>query len=121
YDLIVKWCEELGIDIKHLDAWLPPPEIADTYFDYNEKGEEFGWNSWECQIILASDEAFREWKGLDMPDMPVKALELSIKHRDLFEQYDLLETDEERKALKEANPESFHKGRDTEGKSLLPN
>lgn len=84
---------------------LPPEGSVENYFKYLETGEDLGYNSWEVQLLLTQDDELRTFLDRQPIDTPVESLELKVKHRDLFEEYDLLETDEDRKALKEANPE----------------
>jgi len=97
---------------------LPPEGSVETHFKYLETGEEFGWNSWETQLVLAKDDTYREWRGLDPIGTPTKALELKIKGRglsDLYNAYgdkdslDYIEDDDARAVardkLKADNPE----------------
>lgn len=63
---------------------LPPEGSVESHFKYLETGEEFGWNSWETQLVLAKDDAYREWRGLDPIETPIASLELKVKHRELF-------------------------------------
>ena len=83
---------------------LPPEGSVENYFKYNEVLEEFSANSWEVQLIIAQDDGLREFLGREPIDTPVRSLELKIEHRSLFEQYDALETDEDRAKLKTDNP-----------------
>jgi len=84
---------------------LPPEASVKNYFDYLDKGEESGYNSWEVQLLMSKDNELREWLGREPIETPPESLELKIKHRPLFEQYDSLETDEERAKLKADNPQ----------------
>jgi len=82
YDEAQRLIKELDIpDIALPD--MPPKNVAESYFKYNETGEEFGWNSYETQLIVAKDNAFREWQGLDPIERPIESLELEVKWRDL--------------------------------------
>ena len=104
YDFIIKWCEEYGVDTAHLSTWLPPEGSEKTYFKYQEEVYKRSWNSWEAQLILAQDDNLREALGFDPIETPIAALELKIKNRELFDEFDALETDEERKQYKLDNP-----------------
>ena len=93
---------------------LPPETSIDTHFKYEEMVTDGKHGSWEAQLLLLKDaetakeagvESYAEWKGLTLSETPVRSLELKIKHRELFEQYETLETDEERAELKADNPE----------------
>ena len=105
YNEFNKLIKELDIpDDAIPEQTLPPKESAENYFKYNETVEEFSANSWEVQLIIAQDDGLREFLGREPIDTPVRSLELKIKHRPLFEQYDALETDEDRAKLKSDNP-----------------
>jgi len=84
---------------------LPPEGSVENYFKYNEMLEEFSANSWEVQLLLVQDNDLREFLGRQLVETPIRALELKIKGRELSDQYDALETDEDRAKLKADNPE----------------
>ena len=105
YDEARKLIKQFDFPDNAVEEYLPPENIAKTNFEYLETGEEFGWNSWETKLVLAQDDTYREWKGLDPIETPVRSLELKIKHRELFDQLDSLETDEERERLRDDNPQ----------------
>ena len=97
--------KELDIPDKAIpELTLPPEGSVDNYFMYLEQGEDLGYNSWEVQLIIAQDDDLREFLGREPIDTPVGSLALKIKHHSLFEQYDTLETDEDRAKLKADNP-----------------
>ena len=92
--------------------------MAEPYFELNEVSEKWGGNSWEAKLILAKNPELTEWLGREIPDTPIRALELKVEHRDLFDQYDAysdkdspfyIEDDEAREdardKLKADNPE----------------
>ncbi len=85
YDETQRLMSEFDIPDIAIEEYLPPKEVAKTHFAYLETGEEFGWNSWETQLIKAKDHDYSEWAELDIPDTPIAALELKVKHRDLFD------------------------------------
>ena len=112
YDEVQKLMKELGIPDKAMPEFtLPPKESIDNYFKYREQGEEFGWNSAEASLTLVEDDVLRKWLGREIIDTPVEALQISVKWRELDEQYDNPEgeTKEERADYRErllaANPE----------------
>jgi len=86
---------------------LPPRESAENYFERNDIVGEFGANSWEDKLVQAKNPKLREWLFPDSNpiETPLEALELKVEHRGLFDEYDALETDEERAKLKADNPE----------------
>jgi len=67
---------------------LPPEGSVENYFKYGEMGEEYGWNSWEVQLILAKDNDLLEFLGREPIDSPIEALELKVKNRKLFDLMD---------------------------------
>ena len=69
---------------------MPPKESVETHFAYIEEGEKGGYGTWETQLILANDDAYREWKGLQPVDTPIAALELLIADRKLYDEEKLL-------------------------------
>ena len=88
YNEFNKLLKELDIPEDAIpDQTLPPKGSVESHFEYLGAGEEFGWNSWETQLVLAKDDVYRDWKGLDPIETPVKALELKIKHRELSDLY----------------------------------
>ena len=69
---------------------MPPAESVETHFTYIEEGEKGGYGTWETQLILANDDAYREWKDLQPIDTPIAALELLIADRALYDEEKLL-------------------------------
>ena len=69
-------------------ANLPPAGQVENYFKYLELAEEFGYNSAEVKLLLAQSDALREWLRREPIDTPIEALEISVKWRDLDNQYD---------------------------------
>lgn len=84
---------------------LPPKGSVENYFKYQGLLTEFSPSSWEVQLLMLQDDNLRQFLERQPVETPVRSLELKIKHRPLFEQYDLLETDEDRAKLKADNPE----------------
>ena len=88
YDEAQRLIKEFDIPDNAIEKYLPPEDVAKTHFAYLGTGEEFGWNSWETQLLLANDDVYREWRGLDAIETPVRALELKIKGRELSDLYE---------------------------------
>lgn len=106
YDEFNKLIKELDIpDDAIPELTLPPKGSVENYFKYQDMLTEFSPSSWEVQLLMAQDDELRQFLERQPIETPVRSLELKIRHRPLYEQYDLLETDEERVALKAANPE----------------
>ncbi|TES86708.1 hypothetical protein E3J95_01315 [Candidatus Aerophobetes bacterium] len=106
YDEFNRLVKELDIpDDAIPELTLPPKGSVENYFKYQEMLTDFAPNSWEMQYLMTQDDELRQFLERDPIETPVRSLELKIKHRPLFEQYDLLETDEERAKLKADNPE----------------
>ncbi len=92
---------------------LPPETSIDAHFTYLGMVSEGTHGSWEAQLLLKQDaikaedagvQSYADWKGLKLSDTPIASLELKIKNRELSEQYESLETDEERATFKVDNP-----------------
>ena len=119
YDEVQRLIKELDIPDDGIPEFTLPPEgSVENYFKYLEVGEDLGYNSWEVQLIIAQDEDLREFLERQPIETPVRSLELKVKHRDLFDQYDALgdkdsplyieddeARDEARDKLKADNPE----------------
>ena len=69
---------------------LPPEGSVENYFKYLSFGEDLGYNSWEVQLLVAQDDELRTFLDRQPIDTPIRVLELKIKHRGLFDQYDAL-------------------------------
>lgn len=108
YDLVVKWCEELGIPMEHLSTWLPPEEIAETYFNYIDAVNEFTAGSAEARLIRLENPEFQAWgkEAYDWKDIDthIESLRISVKWGEMDDKYDALDPDD-RPAFLEANPE----------------
>ena len=91
YNEVERLLNELDIpDAAIPETLLPPKESIETHFAYIEEGEEGGYGTWETQLIIAKDDAYREWKGLQTVDTPIAALELLIADRALYDEEKLL-------------------------------
>jgi len=89
---------------------LPPEGSVKNYFAYLEVGEDLGYNSWEVQLIIAKDDELRTFLDRQLIDTPVASLELKVKNRDLFEQYDAY--GDEESALYIADDDKRNEARD---------
>ncbi len=106
YDIALTMMKELKLPLKVMpEHSLPPRESAESHVKYLEAAREFGANSAEARLILAQDDVYREWRGLDEVDVPIRALELQAKNRELDNEFDLLETDDERDLFRELHPQ----------------
>ena len=106
YDEFNRLVKQLDIpDAAIPELTLPPKESVEAYFERNDIVDKWGANSWEDKLLRAKNPELNEWLGLEPIETPLQALELKIKHRNLYEQYDGLTTDEERAKLKADNPE----------------
>ncbi len=97
YKEVQKLFKELGIPANALPEFLLPPETSiDTHFAYEDYVAEGRHASWEAQLLLAKDaqvageagvESYAEWRGLTLSVTPLRALELKVEHRSLFDEY----------------------------------
>jgi len=60
---------------------IPPEESVDTHFDYMDAVSEYGGGSLEADVVLAKDDTYREWRGLQPPTSSVESLELKIANK----------------------------------------
>ncbi len=86
YNAAVKLQNELGIaDAALPDRVFPPKEIAGDYFKYQDSVNATSANSWETQLIIVQNDKLRGWLGREDISTPAEALELQIKHRELYD------------------------------------
>ncbi|MDD5339493.1 MAG: hypothetical protein PHG35_08880, partial [Dehalococcoidales bacterium] len=117
YNQAMTLAKSLDIPDNALDN-IPPKEIAGDYFKYQDSVNATGANSWETQLIIVQNDKLRGWLGREDISTPAEALELQIKHRDLYgledsyrdnDSANYIADDDLRakavKALKQANPE----------------
>lgn len=64
---------------------LPPAESMNDYFKYLDVVDKRSAGSWEAQLLMIDAPGLREFLGRELPDTPREALELKIKHRDLYD------------------------------------
>jgi len=84
YDVAMGLLKPLDIPDVAVEHYLPPKDIADNYFKFQDEAEKRGSQSWEVQLMLAKDNKLREWLGHKPIDTPVASLELKVKnHADL--------------------------------------
>ncbi len=106
YNIAQQMVKDLKIPLKGVAEFsLPPKGSEEAHAKYLDAVKEFGANSAEARLILAKDDAYRNWRGLGEVDTSTRLLELRVKNRDLSEQREGLETDGERDAFDSANPQ----------------
>jgi hypothetical protein len=88
YDEYQKLIKEYDIPDSALMETKLPEGSVENYFKYVDIQTERGANSWEAQLLMIDDPKLREYLLRDIPDTPREALELKIKHRDLFDLMD---------------------------------
>lgn len=111
YDILMKRVKELKFtDEALVKMKLPPITIVDAFFGYKEIQREFSGNSAEAKLFRLEHEAFNEW-GLeaygwkDLEDENIDQLKLQVKWSDKLDEYEALETKEDRDAYLAFNPE----------------
>lgn len=67
---------------------LPPEDIRDNYFKYQDAGEKYGYNSAEAKLIIAEDNKLRKWLDREPIETLVESLKISVKWRDMDKQYE---------------------------------
>ncbi len=112
YDALQRMKKELGwVDRVIPNLVLPPEESLDTHFEYVASlAEGRAWNSWETQLLLLNDNAYREWRGYDPIEDTKWYLETQIKWRDTNETFAEIDPDdlEGRKSFALGNIEWFN-------------
>jgi len=104
YDEVRKIMDELDITDESVLSYLPPPEAADGYWQYNSMlSQGFAAGSAEMQLIRLKDSAFEAWGTTDKADPwesitkgmtddeianKIKELELVVANREMQERYD---------------------------------
>lgn len=92
-----KLLKELDIPDAAIPEFTLPPETSiETHFAYEDFVADGKHASWEAQLLLKKDaeaateagvESYVEWRGLTLSDTPLRALELQVQHRELFDEY----------------------------------
>src|SRR3990167_5923077 len=88
YDAATRMVRALGIPPDAVDKYLPPKDVAKSYFELNEASAEWGSNSWEAKLILAKNLKLGDWLEREPIETPIPALELKVKNRKLFDLMD---------------------------------
>ena len=88
YDLAQKMVDELEIPADALDKYLPPAEVARDYFTYQELVSKYSAGDAEVKLLVAKNEALRDFLGREKIDSPINVLELQVKYRAQFDQWD---------------------------------
>ena len=95
---------------------LPPESSIETHFQYLDMVSEGRHASWEAQLLLAKDyreahptgevkagerQSYLEFKGLEISESPIEALELKVKNQTIYDEYEALANDSDRKKFRE--------------------
>ena len=93
YDTAMKLVKEWDIPASAVEPYLPPKEIVKPYFERQDIVDKYGANSWEDKLLRIDNPDLVKWLNdngspLGDVDTPREALELKIKHRDLYDQVD---------------------------------
>jgi len=92
YNLVVKWGQELGIPLEQMGLGLPPQNLIQDYFGYNQLG--FSGNSaesklWRLQHPEFTNWAMENWNWEGTEDYRgIEYYQLQIKWRDAQAEYD---------------------------------
>ncbi len=106
YHIAQQMIKDLKIPLKGVAEFSLPPKGSEvSNAKYLEAVKDFGSQSAEARLILAKDDALRNWLGKGEIDDPVRLLELKVNGRELSEQREELETAEERDAFDLMNPQ----------------
>ena len=109
YNLARQWSKELGIPLSQMGLGLPPQNLIEDYFAYNQLG--FSGNSAEAKLWRLEHSKFTNWamenwnwegtedyKGMEY-------YQLQIKWRDMEAEYDAIETTEARDQYLNSHPD----------------
>lgn len=88
YDIAQKLIKDYDIPDNAVSQYLPPAEVAKSYFERNDIVDKWGSNSWEDQLIRAKNPKLNTWLELGAVDTPIASLELKVKNRPISTQYD---------------------------------
>jgi hypothetical protein len=130
YNLVIEWCNELGIPFDNIELGLPPRSLINNYFEYNDIVNQYGGNSIEARLYKLQNPDYLEW-GIEnlgwgsLENEDIKILELRVEYKDLFTLYSAygdknskyyiendIEREEARQKLYKDNPE-FYKAKYT--------
>jgi len=109
YNFLRQWSKDLGIPLSQMGLGLPPQNLIENYFDYNQLG--FSGNSAESKLWRLQNLEFTEWamenwgwegteeyKGMEY-------YQLQVKWRDKENEYNAIEGDSAREQFLQANSE----------------
>jgi len=92
YNLVVKWGQELGIPLEQMGLGLPPQNLIQDYFDYNQLG--FSGNSAESKLWRLEHPEFTnwavenwDWEGTE-EYKGIEYYQLQVSYREEFDKYD---------------------------------
>ena len=92
YNQVVRLCKQYGVSVDALELGLPPQSVMPNYFEYNKLISQFKGVSPEAKVYRLEHPDWETWgeenlgwtKILDN----VNALKISVKWRDMDDQYD---------------------------------
>jgi len=111
YDYLRQWSKKLGIPMSQMGLGLPPQNLIEDYFGYNQVATEFSGNSAEAKLWRLEHPQFTEWAmeewGWEGTEdyRPVEYYQLQVKWREKETEYNAIEGDIARQEFLDANPE----------------
>ena len=109
YNLARQWSQELGIPLSQMGLGLPPQNLIEDYFAYNQLG--FSGNSaesklWRLQHPKFTNWAMENWNWEGTEDYRgMEYYQLQIKWRDAQAEYDAFETTGSREQYLNSHPD----------------
>jgi len=99
YDIAQNLIKVNDIPISAVAPYLPPDDIAKSYFERNDIVSKWGANSWEDKLLRANNPKLVEWLNksgnpLGTVDTPTASLELKVKNRTLYDTLDGFSNDQ---------------------------
>ncbi len=93
YDLVEKWGKELGIPLDSMGLGMPPRNLVDSFFEYEQVRRQYGSNSLDAKLYRLAHPDFETWgeetygwKEPDVSKLPTKEV------KSLYDQYNNLPT-----------------------------
>jgi hypothetical protein len=86
YNKAVQMMKDLDIPDKSVN--LPPADVVNQYFDYEDAVAKYSASSAEAQLIRAENPQLEKYLNLDRTDKNLEALKIQVKNRDLNDEYD---------------------------------
>lgn len=106
YNRLVNLANGMDIPLDYLDTFVPPENIASSYFEYIDVlGAGFTSNSAEAKLVRLKNEDFDKWGqeayGWEPATGSIPALEITVKWRNEFDEYEAIQYDDEDKQREE--------------------